>query len=514
VNDVAGMQFWRLGPVVDFVVRHYRAVLGLLIALLVVAVIAWDLDVIAAVSIAALGLGVASSPRHLGETPSHAYGLPGLADGPPRPSRLSPSAYVTVSVVAIVAALVLVVVDAPRWAYVVLAVLAALAWLVAAESALRLARHRRRMRHALEAYAPTIGMAFAGRSGAPWQLRMWEPYLLRSGERCIVINLHPKYTKLILDGANLTSPLIILGSRETADLDTVLVPSVSALFYVQNARRNADFMAYDRLTHVWLNHGDSDKPANFNVRHADYDMLVVCGQAGIDRYARHGIHVDPEKFRVLGRPQASGIESATGSIAERDPQVVLYAPTWQGLEDSVNFSSLERGPEIVKALLDRGCTVVFRPHPLSYRWRIRRVVVREIHALLKEDKSLTGRRHVWGSQADKRWSVADCANHSDALISDVSSVVSDFLQSEKPYAMTSMRASIEDFRAEFTIAQTAYVLLGDLSNLDDVLDDLLGSDPLAEARRESKRYVLGDFVGDESAEAFANFVRHLAQRGA
>jgi CDP-glycerol glycerophosphotransferase (TagB/SpsB family) len=264
---------------------------------------------------------------------------------------------------------------------------------------------------------------------------------------------------------------------------------------------------------VWLNHGDSDKPANFNPRHALYDLLVVCGQAGIDRYERHGIHVAPEKFRVLGRPQASGVRPARGPIAELEPKVVLYAPTWQGVDESVNFSSLENGPEIVRALIERDATVIFRPHPLSRRWRIRREVIHEIHTILFNDKQTSDRRHQWGKNVSNVWSVVDCANRADALISDVSSVVSDFLQSEKPYAMTSMRAGIEDFRKEFSVAETAYVLLGDLSNLDEVLDDLLERDPLAAARAERKRYVLGEFVDEESADAFATFVRDLV-RGA
>jgi hypothetical protein len=457
---------------------------------------------------------LAFATRHLDEVPTHSYGLPGVPDGPPRLSKLPARAYVVLGALAIVVAIVVAVLGAPRWTYVVLAVGAVVAGLLAVESALRLVRHCRRLRRALEAYAPTIGMAFAGRSGAAWQLRMWEPYLVRSGENCIVVNLHPKYTQMILDGAGLTSPLIQLGSRETADLDRVLVPSLTALYYVQNAKRNAEFMAYDRITHVWLNHGDSDKPANFNPRHALYDVLVVCGQAGIDRYERHGIHVDPKKFAVLGRPQASGILPAKGPIAERSPQVVFYGPTWHGLDPAVNFSSLEKGPEIVQALLDRGVQVIFRPHPLSYRWRRRRVFIRQIRRMLTQDRATTGRRHVAGKKAEQIWSVADCANHSDALISDVSSVVSDFLQSEKPYAMTSMTSSIEEFREEFSVARTAYVLRGDLSNLDEVLDDMLGADSLAEARSASKRYVLGEFVGDESAEAFADFVRQLAHRGA
>ena len=76
-----------------------------------------------------------------------------------------------------------------------------------------------------------------------------------------------------------------------------------------------------------------------------------------------------------------------------------------------------------------------------------------------------------------------------------------------------MRAGVEAFREEFSVAETGYVLLGDLSNLDEVLDDLLVRDPLAAARAERKRYVLGDFVGEESADAFASFVRELV-RGA
>ncbi|MGA8988682.1 CDP-glycerol glycerophosphotransferase family protein [Aeromicrobium sp.] len=447
------------------------------------------------------------------DRPSYAYGLPGVKDGPPSPTRVPLEAHTWVSLAAAGLAVALTALDASWPEFVVLAIMTALAWLACAGTTIRFLRHSRRVRGALEKYAPTIAMGFAGRSGGPWQLRMWEPYLLRSGEKCVVITLHERYLPLIVDGADLSSPLVQLGSRGMADLDSVLVRSIRAVFYVQNAQTNKGFMSHTELTHVWLNHGDSDKPANFNPRHALYDVLVVCGQAGIDRYERHGIHVDPEKFVVVGRPQAGEVRLGRGPISQQEPPVVLYAPTWQGLDDAVNFSSLERGPAIVQALLARGVTVIFRPHPLSYRWRIRREVVREIHTILRENRAETGRKHVWGKLAEKTWSVVDCSNQADALVSDVSSVVSDFLQSEKPYAMTSMRASVEDFRAEFSVAETGYVILGDLSNLDEVLDQMLGDDPLEAARRERKRYVLGEFEGEESAEAFAELVRDLV-RGA
>lgn len=368
-------------------------------------------------------------------------------------------------------------------------------------------QHLRLIHRALLDYAPTTVMPYAGRSGGPWQLRMWEPYVVASGERNLVVNLHPKYTSMILKGAHLTSPMIQLGSRETGELDQIFVPSIKAAFYIQNAIRNRDYLAYDDMTHVWLNHGDSDKPANFNPRHAMYERLVVCGQAGIDRYHRHGIDIPVDRFDVLGRPQSQGVHIATQPISEIADKTVLYAPTWQGVDETVNFSSLERGPEIVAGLLERGATVYFRPHPLSYRWKRRRAFIEQIRTLLDADATATGRQHRYGDAIDKDVTITDLTNTCDALVSDVSSVVTDFLASGQPYAMTSMHTSAEEFREEYPVAQTGYVIEGDLNNLSEALDDLLFRDPLASQRDARRRYVLGDLDGEQSAAAFAEYVR-------
>ena len=438
----------------------------------------------------------------------YSFDLPGMPDGPPSikvwlaPGRNSIALFVALGMF-VLGSLVLL----PGWILLVVTIAALAVWLLSILPIFQRRRHVNRLVSALEQHAPQIAMGFAGRGGGPWQLMMWEPYLLRSGLPCVIFSRNETHVSMIREGSDLKSPFIQLSPEPVNDLKRLLVPSLRTIYYVQNARNNREFMSHKRLTHVWLNHGDSDKPANFNARHALYDRLVVCGQAGIDRYERHGIHVDPDKFAILGRPQAAEVLPATGPIGTKDKQVVLYAPTWQGVEDSVNFSSLDKGAEIVSRLIARDVTVIFRPHPLSLRWKARRKVCEKIHKILEAD---TAHEHVWGDRANVDWSVVDCANAADALISDVSSVVSDFLQSEKPYAMMSMRASVEDFREEFSVAQTGYVALGDLSNLDEVLDDLLGADPLAEARSARKQYVLGPFTGDESAEAFADFVRTLA----
>jgi hypothetical protein len=85
----------------------------------------------------------------------------------------------------------------------------------------------------------------------------------------------------------------------------------------------------------------------------------------------------------------------------------------------------------------------------------------------------------------------------------VSSVVTDFLYSEKPFATMNMSGgSQEDFIAGFPLARVGYVINGDLANLDSELDNLLGADPLAAARRTAKNYYLGGFPAESYAEGF------------
>ncbi|MEU1318898.1 hypothetical protein [Streptomyces tibetensis] len=106
----------------------------------------------------------------------------------------------------------------------------------------------------------------------------------------------------------------------------------------------------------------------------------------------------------------------------------------------------------------------------------------------------------------------DCFNVSDAMVSDISSVVSDFIASGKPYAVTdSAGVGVEEFKRNNTAVRAAVIL----SNSADELGELLGAvrapdaDPLAGDRKELKQYLLGP---DEptSLEQFNTAVANLA----
>ena len=207
----------------------------------------------------------------------------------------------------------------------------------------------------------------------------------------------------------------------------------------------------------------------------------------------------------FGRPQTELIQTVTRPIAGIDAPVVLYAPTWQGESTSSRYSSLLVGERIVEALLARGATVI----PAASRgtnYPPAASAIKGIRARLAEDTRATGRAHIHGGAAD-RPTVAAVTNMADAMISDVSGIVTDFMASLKPFAMVASWTDVETFRTEIPTSLSAYVIASDLGNLDKVLLDMLGADPLAARRVERRRYYLGDFDGAEAAEAFVAYAR-------
>ncbi|WP_245936287.1 CDP-glycerol glycerophosphotransferase family protein [Streptomyces cahuitamycinicus] len=106
----------------------------------------------------------------------------------------------------------------------------------------------------------------------------------------------------------------------------------------------------------------------------------------------------------------------------------------------------------------------------------------------------------------------DCFNVSDAMVSDISSVVSDFIASGKPYAVTdSAEMGVEEFKRNNTAVRAAVILSNSASELGELIDAVRApeADPLAEDRKELKQYLLGP---DEptSLEQFNTAVANLA----
>ena len=296
-----------------------------------------------------------------------AVGLPDLPV-PPRWRNLAPLAIV-LGLLADGAGLALVKVGASPWWWVLLTALAVIpVGLLVRQGRAKiiLARQlRAQIPQAVARYAPEFVLYTSRPDDASYQILMWLPYLKRTGRRFIVVTRNGTPARALIDQTDVP----IVEARGTADVDALVSGSLRAAFYVNASSGNGTLVRFQHMTHVYLGHGDSDKPPSYNPTHAMYDLIFAAGPAATRRYAAHGVSIPLEKFRIVGRPQVEDVIRSDRPIAEISSQTVLYAPTWRGHVEETRLSSLPTGERIVAALLVRGARGHLPAAPLQLRLR-------------------------------------------------------------------------------------------------------------------------------------------------
>ncbi|WP_244361426.1 CDP-glycerol glycerophosphotransferase family protein [Microbispora triticiradicis] len=396
-------------------------------------------------------------------------------------------------------------------AAVLLEAVAAAALLVHARRAVHLGDRRRVLAAVDEwvaAYRPEVVMYFSGPATAAYQATMWLGTLERITPRTLVVL---RERSLVTALGPTTLPVVCIPSSvDLMNFRALDGPRVA--LFPANVGNNIHMLRVPGVRSVFIGHGDSDKEASFNPYTKVYDEVWVAGPAGRDRYLRAQVGVRDEAVEEVGRPQLAGIRRTSPYAEGVAPyRTILYAPTWEGWSDDVFHSSLvAMGPAIVRALLEQPVRLIYKPHPLTgHRSPAARAAHRRIMALLDER---TGIPHLAVTGPEP--SLYDCFNEADVLISDISSVVSDFVASGKPYVVTNVAALSGDrFRERYPAAGAAYLLGPDLAELPDVLRrlDVPGEDEMAGARRALRGYLLGPDHRDPLAR-FEEAVRRAAAR--
>ncbi len=337
----------------------------------------------------------------------------------------------------------------------------------------------------VQAYGPEVIFYFSGPATSVYQATMWLNTLARLSRRTIVVLREREILPLL--GATTLPVLCVPSAVDLMNLRGL--DGARLALYASNVGKNIHLLRAPGLRSVFIGHGDSDKEASFNPFSKAYDEVWVAGQAGRDRYLRAQVGVRDEDIVEVGRPQLSGIRRDGPGLPVLS---VLYAPTWEGWTDDLFHTSLiTMGPKLVRALLAHfpAVRVIYKPHPLTGERDPRantahRRIVEMIRAGAAPHRVVTGREpHLY-----------DCFNDCDLLVSDISSVVADFVASGKPYTVTNVAGMAGHvFRERYPSAEAAYLLGPDLRELPGILAQLQrpGEDELAEARRAMKTYLLG-----------------------
>ncbi|MDR1766878.1 MAG: CDP-glycerol glycerophosphotransferase family protein [Propionibacteriaceae bacterium] len=283
--------------------------------------------------------------------------------------------------------------------------------------------------------------------------------------------------------------------------------SARVVYYMANSAKNVQVLREARLHHVFLNHGDSDKASSANPFVRVYNGVWVSGPAGIKRYEDAGVDLPQGSYEIVGRPQVESLK--VGPLPADATPTVLYAPTFEGYSNDVNYSSLETmGVRMVEHILANhpGARIMFKPHPASGILRPGMTTAR-----LRIMELLATGDHVYvGPEAGL--SLYDCFDQANVLVSDISSVVSDFLYTERPIVVTNPRElSTDDFKQVFPTQASSYIAAADLSDFDALIADAIGPDSLRADRVAMKKQVLGDLPEGPTAAFIAAGRRAIAK---
>lgn len=337
---------------------------------------------------------------------------------------------------------------------------------------------------AVHAYQPLFLIHWDAPAVSRYQLDMWIPYLEKTELPFTVIVRNANSFEAAKNSVS-TAP-VVLAQRHT-EMERLLVPSVTTVFYVNNGDRNNQLLRFEHLQHIQLGHGDSDKATSSTRTFRLFDRIYVAGQAGLERFEENKLRIPSSAYSIVGRPQVAGIEQADAPISVKAHLTVLYAPTWRGDFDNSSHSSLPHSADLISLLLDMGCRVIFRPHPFTSRFQETAEAAEEIDRRLHVDKGSSGTPHVFGEAAVSDLSLKECFNLSDAMIADVSAVLTDYLYSGKP-----LGAFVPTGSAGKQTEAGWYFFTEEAASWPQQLNKLLSLDPLRESRLQLRDHRLGN----------------------
>jgi hypothetical protein len=272
-----------------------------------------------------------------------------------------------------------------------------------------------------------------------YQLRQWYGPLraLDQRHRVGVVCLDSRTARAVRAESGL--PVVCCARIGTLE-DLVSRSDVALAFYINHNIRNLHPLRFPTMLHVYVGHGESDKAASASNQVKAYDFVLVAGEAGRDRLRRNLSRYDVDAHvRTAGRPQLDhpAERPASTDVARRESArpTVLYAPTWEGAQPSMAYSSVvSHGEPLLRSLLESDdFRVVYRPHPRTGANRADFAAAdRRLRALVRAHQDdAAGPHHVdltptWDARSDL----------ADLLIGDISAVATDWMTTGKPIIVT------------------------------------------------------------------------------
>jgi len=272
--------------------------------------------------------------------------------------------------------------------------------------------------------------------------------------------------------------------------------SIREIFYVNNSFRNFHSLINNKAVHIHINHGESEKISTFSNQVKSYDYVYIVGDAAYNKYMLNLVNIDKNKFIKVGRPQIEYIKPV--EIETYGKKVILYAPTWEGGFDEMNYSSIMKyGEKIIDTLIEEGYFILYKPHPFTGS---RNKEYKKIN-----EKIINKLKNYEYAKVFLDENILNLYPKVDLAIFDNSATIIDFLIFDRPFLLTEMFDD-SSTRGIIPVIKYAGENLNDknIENLAKIVKNNIENDEFKEIRNKIKKYYLGDFdyFNKESTKTF------------
>lgn len=375
----------------------------------------------------------------------------------------------------------------------------------------------------------------SGNADTAYQVEVWLSTLEKLQQPGIILLRHEALFEALPE-----TSLPVVNLRSAGDVMNLDLSQMRVALFPAHVGNSVHLLRLPSMGTAFIGHGDSDKSGSANPFSRVYDQVWVAGAAGAERYKESGLDFASSAFVKVGRPQVSSVSQ----IAPNSP-TLLYAPTWEGWDKNQEYSSLLKfGKTIVESAIGSGVRVIYRPHPLvgirnpQYRTAHNEIIemilaandgitspalvspqlesvksASERERLVMETSAnyfaqLDPKAHVIADSSISTLDLISCFNASSAMITDVSSVITDYLESGKPYAVFSHLDDLAEFQSRFP-STSAGEIISTSQDVEKFLRIVTAQerDTKIDARKQLRDHTIGSGSG---IEQFENALQRLA----
>jgi hypothetical protein len=275
-----------------------------------------------------------------------------------------------------------------------------------------------------------------------------------------------------------------------------LLPDAKTIFYPSSTGNNIHLVRFNHLHHVFIGHGDSDKASSAHKALRLEDEVWTAGQGHIDRFDNSDFNTAHIKFVKVGRPNLRNILNSSNTCwKERMDLKVLYLPTWEGVLEETNYSSVFFSGQIIREveeLLDAPMMIKYHPFTGSRDNNLKNINKMTEEIIIRESLDATV---LYGSVE-----ISTVIPNNNIFICDISGVITECLAANAPiFVYIPKDKEIKVANSNLKYEDYCYIY----SSVEELLEKIKkvteGDDYLLEGRKKAIEYLIGyeETINDE-----------------